>query len=297
MIELHERLSEFSYGYGVTREVEALLARGGVKVAPFLPSLVHEATLGFDVAFQKPGAVLMLQFKLGQSLTRFVPGPRPLLDKVFWRFNIETGEVGGQFATLLDAELNGADAFYVAPRLIDWNGYMGAFEKDAVLASSVIIRPSSIRAALDAISAPDGPHRIVYDSQRAYACSTPSLIKTVTAQALAVGVEQELAQREASLETIVDTLLGRIQVMSGLRRDRASDTRVAGAQRAAKAIETHYLELADADGQRIFISPTTVEERLEYLRRRARTDVDARAAALAVEVWTRGAQAVFVSRE
>lgn len=297
MIDLHERLSEFSYGYGVTREVEALLAKNGVKVAPFLPSLVHEASLGFDVAFQKPGAVLMLQFKLGQSLRRFVPGPRPLLDKTFWRFNIDTGEVGGQFATLLDAELNGADAFYVAPRLIDWNGYMGAFEKDAVLASSVIIRPSSILSALEAVAAPDGTHRIVYDSQRAYACSTPSLIKTETAHALALNVERELAERAASLETIVDALLNRVQVMSRLRRDRTSAPRHTAAQRAAIAIETQYLELADADGQPIFIPPATVEERLDDFRRRARTDIDARAAALAVEVWTRGVQAVFVSRE
>ena len=52
MINLHEKLSEFSYGYGVTREVENLLSRAGCHVTPFLPSLVHEAELGFDVSFR-----------------------------------------------------------------------------------------------------------------------------------------------------------------------------------------------------------------------------------------------------
>ena len=71
-IDLHERLSEFSYGYGVTREVERLLRSVGLRPTPFLPSLLEEAKLGFDVAFKRPGAALLLQFKLGEALQRFV---------------------------------------------------------------------------------------------------------------------------------------------------------------------------------------------------------------------------------
>ena len=50
-IDLHQRLSEFSYGYGVTREAERLLRSVGLRPTPFLPNLLHEAKLGFDVAF------------------------------------------------------------------------------------------------------------------------------------------------------------------------------------------------------------------------------------------------------
>jgi hypothetical protein len=75
MINLHERLSEFSYGYGITREVEMLLSASGLKAAPFLPSLLHEKKLGFDVAFSSSGVVVMLQFKLGQVLERFRTTP------------------------------------------------------------------------------------------------------------------------------------------------------------------------------------------------------------------------------
>lgn len=88
MINLHERLSEFSYGYGVTREVERRLAAAGLRATPFLPSLLHEASVGFDVAFSGPGQVVMLQFKLGQELSRFRrlhPGETiPLLQRPFW---------------------------------------------------------------------------------------------------------------------------------------------------------------------------------------------------------------------
>jgi hypothetical protein len=48
MIDLHERLSEFSYGYGVTREAENLLG-SGYPYRAFSPSLLDEAELGFDV--------------------------------------------------------------------------------------------------------------------------------------------------------------------------------------------------------------------------------------------------------
>ena len=98
-VDLHNRLSEFSYGYGVTREVERLLAFTGLRTTPFLPSLLHEAVLGFDVKFDRPGAALLLQFKLGEALQRFrrddISKPPPPLGKPFWRFSIDTAEQEG----------------------------------------------------------------------------------------------------------------------------------------------------------------------------------------------------------
>lgn len=96
MIELHERLSEFSYGYGVTREVEQLLSNIGVRPVPFMPSLLQEKQVGFDVSFSNRGVPLLLQFKLGQSPQRFVRSdksqPAPALEKPFFRFSIDTSE-------------------------------------------------------------------------------------------------------------------------------------------------------------------------------------------------------------
>ena len=87
-VELHERLSEFSYGYGVTHEAELALASVGPRAVPFLPNLLREAVLGLD----GPGSPLLLQFKLGQAMKRFVPGPGPHLNRPYWRFRIDTAE-------------------------------------------------------------------------------------------------------------------------------------------------------------------------------------------------------------
>ena len=96
MISLHEKLSELSYGYGVTREAEDHFASVGLHAVPFFPSLLDEGTLGFDAAFRfdRPGHFLVLQFKLGEELQRFrrtypaqaVPA---LLARPFWRFRVD----------------------------------------------------------------------------------------------------------------------------------------------------------------------------------------------------------------
>ena len=196
MIDLHERLSEFSYGYGVTREVEQLLASVGIHTAPFLPSLLHEGELAFDVAFNKPGAVILLQFKLGQSLKRFVrtdPNTSaPVLDRPFWRFSLNTAEPNGQFETLLKAELDGAEAYYAAPRFVDWAEYLAAYEKQEVLVRSVLVRPTDVRRALLRRGLADGPHRVVYDNARDYVCSEPEPLERVDPETLAKTVQDRI---------------------------------------------------------------------------------------------------------
>lgn len=125
MIDLRERLSEFSFGYGVTREVEGLLASVGLRPSPFLPSLLHEGVLGFDVKFEDPGRVVVLQFKLGEELRRFHRAEPlqsiPLLERPFWRYRI--GTTGHQFQLLVDFEDRHSDAYYVAPRFSTWQAY------------------------------------------------------------------------------------------------------------------------------------------------------------------------------
>ena len=57
MINLHERLSEFSFGFGVTREVQSLLEGIGLRPTPFMPNLLHEEELGFVVGFKTGGGL------------------------------------------------------------------------------------------------------------------------------------------------------------------------------------------------------------------------------------------------
>ncbi len=177
MIDLHERLSEFSFGYGVTKEVEGLLATVGVHATPFFPNLKHENELGFDVGFKAKGAVIALQFKLGSELKKFRASSTmkvmPPLGRPFWRFFVDTG--GDQFKMLREYEGKGAQVFYVAPRFTSWEEYDTAFYDGVVLDKSLIVTPNDIENKLFFSDPPAviGVHRVVYDRSDSYVCSEP----------------------------------------------------------------------------------------------------------------------------
>lgn len=255
MINLHERLSEFSYGYGVTRKVERRLAAAGLRATPFLPSLLHEASLGFDVAFSGPGQIVMLQFKLGQELSRFRrihPGESvPPLQRPFWRYYVDTAE--HQFLRLDDFEGQGADVFYTAPRFSHWSTYETAFHANQILQRSPILRPSQIRAG--SADAP-GNHRIVYDRVSRFVCSEPRAVEEVRP----------------------DELVEKLNV-------RARDPKVPLAARLERL----------AFRERVRELPQLSKRRLQELRSRARTAEDGLAAIIALEAWLQGAQVLFVT--
>jgi hypothetical protein len=142
-VELHERLSEFSYGYGVTREVEGKLRSQGFSATP------------------RVGTPLLLQFKLGQAMRRFVPAPRPRkLNQLFWRYTINTAEPDGQFELLLKGEKDGAEVYYFAPKFHDWEIYLEFFECKQILLKSLIIKPSEIRRVMTKNKIPDAKHKL-----------------------------------------------------------------------------------------------------------------------------------------
>ena len=286
MIELHERLSEFSYGYGVTRETEMLLEQTGLRAVPFLPSLIQENDLGFDVAFDRPGAALMLQFKLGQSLTRFhrtdKSAPAPLLDRPFWRFSIDTAETDGQFETLLKAEHAGAEVYYAAPRFSDWPHYANVFERKEVLDNSLLVRPSEIRAALDAQGAADGVHRIIYDRYRVHVCSKPRRISEVYGSDAVAKIASIVRERElpagALIERIFDGLANRSLVQRTTPIDTSEDVFMPSDDLGGRA-SPEYARLQRS-------------RRLADLMKRARTPDHAMAAAVGIELWTLGIQLI-----
>ena len=293
MIDLHERLSEFSYGYGITREVQNLLSDVAIETVPFMPSLIQEDELGFDVGFNRPGAALLLQFKLGQSLRRFVRGYNcfavPALDKPFFRFSVNTAEPDGQFETLLKAEYDGAETYYVAPIFADWPEYARLFETGAVLEQSILVTPSTIRNALVAQGSPDGMHRVVYDTNSVYVCSEPYQVSDTRKTSLVEGVLQRVVAEGENLAKTVRRIYEGFDHRSSIRRLRPDA--LLQAERA--------LSSAGSIGERT-PEPKRKQERnqrLEQLRKRARIEDDAVSAALGLELWALGIQLILASRD
>ncbi|MET4519782.1 hypothetical protein [Bradyrhizobium sp. I1.7.5] len=281
-IELHERLSEFSYGYGITREVENRLRATGLSAVPFLPSLVQEASLGFDVAFNVRGVPLMIQFKLGQAMRRFKPAPRPRLSQQFWRYHIDTAEPDGQFELLLKAEQDGARVFYIAPMFHDWEIYLGHFERNEVLKQSLIVTPSAIRSVLDSNVVPDGGHKIVYDDQRAYLCSEPLPLATVDEADLTEKVRADLDHRETSLGEALEELLSGFERRAEIRR----------APKAGSPDHDRALYRIPSDDGR---AAALRRRRLNRFMARGRSREEAVALVVGAETWSMGAQLIFVT--
>lgn len=286
MIDLHERLSEYSYGYGVTRETEGLLEGIGIRAVPFLPNLIQENELGFDVGFNRPGAALLLQFKLGHSLKTFrrtdLTQPPPLLDRPYWRFNIDTSEPDGQFETLLKAEQDGAETYYVAPRFSDWPHYAELFDRREVLDNSLLIRPSEVRTALVNKGDPDGPHRIVYDRYRVHVCSKPMRISNVDADEAIAAVSNIVRERKQQVGELLE------RVFEGLG-DRSSVRRVSEAQERGPEERGPTIAYR-ATGE---LAQTQRTRRLERLLGRAKTREQAIATAVGVELWALGIQLIL----
>ena len=292
-VDLHQRLSEFSYGYGVTREVERLLQSVGLRTTPFLPSLVQEKKLAFDVAFDRPGAPLLLQFKLGEALQRLwwkdPLKPSPVLGRPFWRFNVDTAEPNGQFDLLLKAEQAGAEVFYVAPRFTTWDGYILAYESDRVLEQSLLLSPAEIDAQLATAGEPDGRHRVLYDNRTSFVCSEARELIEVRATKLAHKVRTDIEQRSRRMD------LALRDVHLALERER--EIRV-GAPTSEPHGDTRYIMQPPIPGEFAAAPEHLAADRsrrfLEF-KDKAASETDARFAALGFEAWATGSQLIAVT--
>lgn len=206
MFQLSQRLSEFSYGYGLTREIESRLLVHGAKTVPFLPSLVYEKELGFDVAFDVGGSLLFLQFKLGSELTRYRhkkgwKGLKPNLSRPFWRFDVETSDPDGQYRTLIRAEADPNVAVtYAAPQFSDWQQYATLYAATALADNSLFVRPSSIEKALSSSFQPPGEHQVMYDGSKCFVRSEPVEVEPETLN----GIFSKIETRDESLESVVE---------------------------------------------------------------------------------------------
>ena len=203
MIDLHEVLSEFSFGYGVTRELEDRFLNAGLRATPFFPNLRHEADLGFDMSLRLPGKVIMLQFKLGKSIDRFrrssMCSLAPPLSRPFFRVIIDTSS--RQYRNLRQLEDSQRTVYYISPKFNSWRSYEKFYLKEEVLNHSLTFKPSKLD---NARHQSDGRHWVLFDQEFRYVCTEPQPFDEVNWEDEVKKISKEI--KEAELPTLDEQL-------------------------------------------------------------------------------------------
>lgn len=143
-------IGEYSYGLALT--IEAVENLGGLPklaAAPLMPTLQHEANLGFDIALQSSWLLLCLQYKIPQRLERRNAGQAAQFGVPYFRFEVKTNLTSNgrcQHNVLYDLELSlrpsGGLVRYAAP-LFDTSAELSHHALNGTLIdASVFIAPS-----------------------------------------------------------------------------------------------------------------------------------------------------------
>jgi hypothetical protein len=218
------RISEFSYGFALTRELIDKKWNGlQLTAAPFLPSLIAEGQQGggFDVSLQSVNALVFLQFKVSHYMTRTTAkGVRTgHLSVPHYRFDVHAPRSSDQHRLLLELEQQVAIlpriVRYVAPAFYTEGQFDAAFFANEVSDRSVFVAPSQIVLPDDrehsvGFPSPAGPTVVlseprVIDGITDYVRFTEEIRKVVTTnESLSVAGPQIEALRDAVLNLARD---------------------------------------------------------------------------------------------
>jgi hypothetical protein len=113
-------ISEFSYGFALTRELIALLPP--LNVAPVFPSLIAEGKKGggYDVNLDGLGFPLFIQFKRSECMLRrsaHETKPPMNFSTPYYRMRITERWRSAQHEMLLELDAGPNEVFYAAPLL------------------------------------------------------------------------------------------------------------------------------------------------------------------------------------
>jgi hypothetical protein len=235
-----------------------------------------------------------MQFKLGEELQRFRRQAHtmtvPILDRPFWRFNVDTSASDGQYDLLLKAEQADQEVYYVAPRFASWRDYATAFQNEEVLERSLILPPSEIDTRLAEHGVPDGQHRIVYDTHRLYVCSDPIEAYEVELHGLAEKLHRHLKERAEPMDAALKRVFESFDRRREIREPDAESV-----DRADQRFRTvHELSAARPSPQQLAVDR---RQRLDEFRGRAKTEGDAMFAAVGIETWASGTQLFAVTSD
>ena len=205
-------ISEFSYGYALTDE---LIHWHGTNItaAPVFPSLYEEGQPGggYDVALNRGGIPLFLQFKLADCMVRRTAQEvrKGHLTCPFYRMHLRPARHSNQHGMLLDLEARGNEVYYSAPAFHQLDELNDAYLNHQVRRRSLWMRPSAIGPLPD-----DGDHHVAFRVPGAsVVCSEPRKITEPSdfdafAQRIEGSVKERrrLALRDESLSKLAEDL-------------------------------------------------------------------------------------------
>ena len=146
------QFSEFSYAYAITRSVEELgRARGQVLIAaPSIPTLRAEGKVGYDVKITTQATTIVLQFKLGEYVSRSRAGSKtwPTAQRAHYRTHFEANHHQLPLMQALETNLtNGGLASivrYVAPMFHSERDFNKYYVDNSLLGHSYHCRPNEV---------------------------------------------------------------------------------------------------------------------------------------------------------
>jgi len=157
--------SEFSYGFALTNEIVAL-SNPPIVSAPVFPSLIREGGSGggYDVALDRPGKPLFLQFKLSQWIQRrnATEARRGEMDPPLYRMHFRSRKKSRQHALLLDLEASGlGEVFYCAPAFATVGELNSRYQNGQVEVETRFVAPTALPAITD-----DGDHWLSFKAAK-----------------------------------------------------------------------------------------------------------------------------------
>ena len=144
---MRPEISEFSYGFALTRE---LVESPGMQTAaaPVFPTLVQEGQAGggWDVRLDRPGLPLFIQFKLCHWMitTKCREATQAGFHTPCYRMHLRPARVSKQHQLLLNLENDGRAVYYCAPQFHRPTELNSAFRSGTVRSRTFWTRPSEI---------------------------------------------------------------------------------------------------------------------------------------------------------
>lgn len=203
-------ISEFSYGYALTREIVQKCSTG-LTGAPVFPSLIAEGYLGYDLELPIVGNPVFLQFKLSDYMVRSTAEGADKVPIPHYRMHLRPLKHSKQHELLLALEKKGRKVFYAAPEFHSSEDLNEAYLRNEMIERSAFFRPRAIGKLPN-----EHEHFVCFNvgARHGYLCSEPIKVEMESTDSVSKmlfgqgidGITPQLSAR-VYLERVADELV------------------------------------------------------------------------------------------